>query len=84
MFYIYLLRSKKDKNLYTGSTNNLERRIKEHNSGLVPSIKLIRPFDLIYYEGYRSERDARKREQNLKLRSRAFVQLKKRIVDSMK
>ncbi|PIP67911.1 MAG: excinuclease ABC subunit C [Candidatus Omnitrophica bacterium CG22_combo_CG10-13_8_21_14_all_43_16] len=84
MFYIYLLRSKKDKNLYTGSTNNLERRIKEHNSGLVPSTKLRRPFDLIYYEGYRSERDARKREQNLKLRSRAFVQLKKRIVDSMK
>jgi len=84
VFYIYLLRSKKDKNLYTGSTNNLERRIKEHNSGLVPSTKLRRPFDLIYYEGYRSERDARKREQNLKLRSRAFVQLKKRIVDSMK
>ncbi|MBL7196643.1 MAG: GIY-YIG nuclease family protein, partial [Candidatus Omnitrophica bacterium] len=72
MFYIYVLKSKKDNDLYVGFTNNLERRIKEHNNSLVLSTKSRRPFDLIYCEGYKSEKDARKREQNLKLRSKTF------------
>ena len=83
MFYIYLLKSYKDKELYTGFTNNLERRVKERNNGLVQSTKLRGPFELIYYEGYKSEKDARKREENLKLRSRAFAQLKKRIMANL-
>ena len=83
MFYIYLLKSEKDKDLYLGYTNNLERRIREHNSGLVPSTKIRKPFELIYCEAYKSEKDARKRERNLKLRSRAFTQLKKRIADCL-
>ncbi len=84
VFYIYLLKSDKDKDLYLGYTNNLERRIKEHNNSLVPSTKLRIPFDLIYCEGYKSEQDARHRENNLKLHSRAFAQLKKRLEYSMK
>jgi putative endonuclease len=84
MFYVYLLESKKDNDLYIGFTNNLEQRIKQHNKALVPSTKLRRPFELVYFEGYKSEKDARHREQNLKLRSRAFAQLKRRIVDSLK
>ena len=83
MLYIYILKSGNDKDLYIGFTNNLDRRVKEHNNGLVPSTKLRRPFELIYCEGYKSEKDARKREENLKLRSRAFAQLKKRIMDSL-
>jgi putative endonuclease len=83
MFYIYLLKSCKDKELYIGFTNNLEHRVKEHNNGLVQSTKLRRPFELIYCEGYKSEKDARQREENLKLRSRAFAQLKKRIMESL-
>jgi putative endonuclease len=83
MFYVYIIRSNKDGNLYFGSTNNLKRRLKEHNNGLVFSTKSRKPFDLIYYEAYRSEKDARKRESNLKLRSRAFSQLKKRINGSL-
>jgi len=61
MFYIYLLKSDEDEDLYIGFTNNLERRVKEHNNGFVPSTKLRRPFELIYCEGYKSEKDARKR-----------------------
>lgn len=83
MFYIYILKSSKDKDLYIGFTNSLDRRVKEHNNGLVPSTESRRPFELIYCEGYKSEKDARKREENLKLRSRAFAQLKKRIMDSL-
>lgn len=84
MFYVYVLKSKKDGEMYIGSTNDLRRRIQEHNSGLVGSTKSRTPFELVYYEAYKSEKDARKREQNLKLRSRALAQLKKRLIDSIK
>ena len=63
MFYIYLLKSKKDEGLYIGFTNSLKRRIEDHNNGLVLSTRLRRPFELIYCEGYKSEKDARKREK---------------------
>lgn len=84
MFYVYILKSKKDGNLYIGSTNDLKKRFNDHNSGKVFSTKSRRPFEIVYYEAYKSEKDARKRESNLKLRSRAFAQLKKRIYESVK
>ena len=77
-------KKQKDNKLYIGSTNNLRKRLKEHNDGKVFSTKSRIPFKLIYYEAYKSEKDARKRESNLKLRSRAFAQLKKRIEKSLK
>ena len=83
MFYRYILRSSKDGDLYIGFTGNLEQRLKEHNKGLVTSTQLRKPLELIYCEGYKSGKDARKREKNLKLHSRAFAQLKKRIGDSL-
>lgn len=70
--------------MYIGSTNDLKKRFEMHNSGKVYSTKLRRPFELIYYESYKAGEDARKREHNLKLRSRAFTQLKKRIQESLK
>jgi putative endonuclease len=69
--------------MYIGSTTDLKRRFQEHNSGKVQSTKHRAPFELIYYESYKSEKDAREREHNLKLRSRAFQQLKKRIENSL-
>ncbi|MBU1617605.1 MAG: GIY-YIG nuclease family protein [Candidatus Margulisbacteria bacterium] len=84
MFYVYVLKSQKDNNLYIGSTNNLERRLSEHNQGKVFSTKSRTPFEIIYYEAYKAESDARKREHNLKLRSRAHTQLKKRIEGSLR
>lgn len=83
MFYLYVTISKVDGDLYIGSTNDLRERLKDHNAGKVFSTKLRRPLELIYYEAYKSEKDARKREHNLKLRSRAFAQLKKRIINSL-
>jgi len=83
MFYVYILKNKKDRNLYIGSTNDLRRRMREHNTGRVFSTKSRRPFELIYYEAYKAEKYARKREKALKLRSRAFAQLRKRINESL-
>lgn len=83
MYYVYLLRSKKDEKLYIGYTSELKKRLRQHNDGEVISTKNRRPFELIYIEGYKSSKDARKRERNLKLFSRAYSALKQRLVDSL-
>jgi len=84
MYYVYILKSKKDNLLYTGSANDLKKRFILHNSGKVSSTKNRIPLELIYYEAYKSEKDARSREQKLKLRANALYQLKKRIINSAK
>ena len=66
MHYTYVLRSEKDSRLYTGSTNDLRRRLSEHNHGKVSSTKHREPFKLIYYEACINEQDARAREKYLK------------------
>lgn len=83
MFYMYILRSLKDNELYIGSTSDLKRRVKEHNSGLNKSTKSRLPFKIVYYEAYLNEEEARHREHNLKLRARALRQLLKRIKTSL-
>lgn len=84
MYYVYILKSKKDGKLYTGSTNDLRRRFAEHNKGKVYSTRRRAPFELLYYEAYKAEKDARNREHNLKLRSKALAQLKRRLVETLK
>lgn len=83
MFYFYVLKSKKDNNLYFGSTNDLRRRLLDHNSGKVPSTKTRRPFEIRYYEAYFNEDNARKRESSIKKDGRAVAILRKRIIKSL-
>jgi len=83
MFFTYILKSLKDQELYIGSTNDINRRLLEHNSGVVYSTKNRRPLKLVYYEAYFDESEARHREQNLKLRARALRQLLLRIKKSI-
>lgn len=66
MFYTYVLRSKKDNKLYIGQSDNLKRRIIDHNSGQVLSTKYRRPLELIYYESCLSKEKSVKREQYFK------------------
>jgi predicted GIY-YIG superfamily endonuclease len=49
LFYVYILRSKKDNSKYIGVTANLKRRLQEHNSGLVKYSSPKRPYILIWY-----------------------------------
>jgi len=65
-FYVYILQSIKDGKLYIGCSNDLRRRLKEHNEGLSISTKSRTPFELIYYEAYRNRKDAEKRERFFK------------------
>lgn len=66
MSYVYLIISLKDKRWYTGYTNDLRKRISEHNKGLVLSTKSRKPFKLAYYESCINMLDARARERFLK------------------
>ncbi|MEW6008555.1 MAG: GIY-YIG nuclease family protein [Candidatus Omnitrophota bacterium] len=66
MFYTYVLRSKKDKKQYTGTTSNLRKRFKEHNDNKVTSTKGRGPFELIYFEFCLNKHDAFARERFLK------------------
>jgi putative endonuclease len=58
MYCVYVLLSKKDGLLYTGFTNDLARRVREHNKGLQISIKNRLPLELIYYECCLNKKDA--------------------------
>jgi putative endonuclease len=64
--YVYILESKKDGELYIGCTNDLKKRIKEHNNGLVFSTKLKKPYKVIHYETFLNKKDAFIREKWLK------------------
>ncbi len=64
-FYVYVIQGK-DRNQYSGYTENLVERLREHNRGLNPSTKPFRPWKVIYYEACLSESDAKRRERYLK------------------
>ena len=79
MYYVYVLKSKLMQEIYVGSTNDLKRRIKEHNNGVEISTKRYMPWVLRYYEAYFSEKLAGLREKRLKHNGNAIRELKKRI-----
>lgn len=66
MYYVYVLFSHKDRLLYTGFSTDLKARFSKHEPGLVKATKFRRPLQLIYYESYLKELDARRREIYLK------------------
>ena len=82
MFYIYVLYSKKQDKFYTGFTENLIQRMKEHDSKKSLSDRRIKNLDLVYYEACRSKTDALIREKQLKTGfGRQY--LRKRLINSV-
>ena len=65
-FYIYVLESLKNNELYIGFTDALRERIEKHNRGAVVSTKRYRPWRLIYYEACLNKQDAQRREKYFK------------------
>lgn len=65
-FYTYILMSQKDGRFYTGVTDDLNRRLKQHNTGLVPSTLRRLPVEMVYFEACLSKDDAYRREKYLK------------------
>jgi len=66
MIYVYAIRSTNRKCIYVGMTNNLERRLLEHNKGENKSTKAYKPFELIYSEHFINRIEARIKEKYLK------------------
>ena len=77
MWFVYVLRSRRDKDLYIGSTNDIQRRLAEHNSGMVESTKPRLPFDLEAYVAVRDKARAVELEQYFKTGSGKAVLLKR-------
>ena len=69
MYYVYVLKSIKDGNLYIGQTKNLKLRIQSHNYGKVRSTKSRRPLELVYWENANSRREALLKESEWKTSS---------------
>ncbi|MGN1210538.1 MAG: GIY-YIG nuclease family protein [Candidatus Cryptobacteroides sp.] len=71
-YYIYFLTSSNNSALYIGVTNDLERRIEEHRSGLIPGFtQKYNCHKLVYYEQYSDVNEAIAREKQLKKWSRS-------------
>ncbi len=66
MWYVYVLKSLKNKSWYIGCTNDLKSRLKEHNSGKSEYTKNFMPWKIIYYEAGINKKEAFKRERYLK------------------
>ena len=66
MHYVYILKSTKDDKLYIGSTESLERRLKEHTAGKVRSTAYRRPLTLVYTEKFGTKKEALQREKYFK------------------
>lgn len=66
LYYVYILYSLKDKNLYVGRTTDLCKRIQEHNKGLATSTRNRRPLKLIHCEVFKKAKEAFLREKELK------------------
>ena len=66
VYYVYILKSLKDARFYIGYTQNIEERLKRHNSGKVFSTKHRIPFEVVYKENQDTLRAALLREKYLK------------------
>ncbi len=79
MYYVYLLKSIKDKGFYIGYSSDLKKRIEEHLKGFVNSTKNRKPLELFYYEAYKTKDEALAREKKLKNFGSSYKGLLKRL-----
>ena len=79
MYYVYIIKSLKTKKYYTGATNDLKRRIKEHNSGNSDFTSWSGPYELIWYSAFNSKNKAYDFEKYLKSSS-GFAFRNKRLI----
>ena len=79
MYFVYLLKSTTYDQYYIGSTNNLEKRLRQHNEGKSISTDRYKPWVIVYSEAYSTEKLARLREKQLKYHGNAKRELYKRL-----
>ena len=80
MYIVYVLKNSETKEIYIGKTNNLKRRIDEHNKASQKSSthRLSGLWIIVYAEAYRDKRDADERELRLKDHGRSKQEMFRR------
>ena len=66
MYYVYILKSLKFERYYIGHTNNLNKRLNEHNSGKTRSSKGYKPWAIAHTEKFETKSEAFRREKEIK------------------
>lgn len=66
MSWLYILTNSETDRYYIGSTDNLERRLRQHKLGITRTTKILQTFELVYTEEYKTIEEARNREKKLK------------------
>jgi len=79
MYYVYILQSQKDRSFYTGFTENLKQRIKDHNWHEATYSKSKAPFELVWFCSFKDKKKALDFEKYLKQGS-GFAFARKRLV----
>ena len=74
-YYVYILQSEKNGRYYIGSTDDLFRRLQDHNWSRTPSTKSGIPWKIVYSEEFTTRSDAMKREYEIKAKkSRKYIE----------
>ncbi|MBI4119987.1 MAG: GIY-YIG nuclease family protein [Parcubacteria group bacterium] len=66
MYFVYVLKSLKNGDVYVGSTDNVNKRLRQHNYGKVRSTKFYRPWKLLEYREFQTRSEAVRYERFLK------------------
>ena len=84
MHYVYVIQHDRTKEIYVGYTTDIKARLRTHNArGEKSTTRTAGTWRIVYLEIYRSEQDARNREQRLKHHGSGLRELKKRITHSL-
>ena len=70
MFYAYVLKSIGFEFYYKGHCEDINERLRRHNSGMTPSIKKFIPFKVVYFEEFETRDEAINREKYFKTAAR--------------
>jgi putative endonuclease len=84
MVYVYILLSSKFHLFYFGSTRDLKIRVALHNSGKVKSTSPYIPWELVWYAGFKTEKEARNFELYLKTGSGKAFAYKRFVSEALK
>ncbi len=66
LFFVYILQSKETYRYYIGSTKDIQRRLFQHNAGMMKSTRGLRPWRLVHSETFDTLAQARRRETQIK------------------
>jgi putative endonuclease len=66
MYYVYILLNEAKSRTYTGVTDDVNKRLAEHNAGKVKSSQPYRPYKVIHIESFETLKEARQKEKYYK------------------